>query len=59
MGKFVASLLNGKQLAYKDLLIETAKGAPGYDFGQDALRVVDGELGNTYKATTKIVVTAK
>jgi hypothetical protein len=59
MGKFVASLLNGKQLACKDLRIETAKGAPGYDFGQDALRVVDGELGNTYKATTKIVVTAK
>ncbi len=25
----------------------------------DALRVVDGERGNTYKATTKIVVTAK
>lgn len=59
MGKFVAALLNGKQLAYKDLLIETAKGAPGYDFGQDALRVVDGELANTYRSTTKIVVTPK
>jgi hypothetical protein len=59
MGKFVSALLNGKQLAYKDLLIETAKGAPGYDFGQDALRVVDGELANTYKSTTKIVVTPK
>jgi hypothetical protein len=59
MGRFVSALLNGSQLSYKDLLVETARGAPSYEFGQDALRVVDGELGNKYKKTTKIVVTAK
>jgi hypothetical protein len=60
MGRFVGTLINGKQLAYKEILVETAKGAPSYDFGQDALRVVDGELGNKYKpASKKIVVTAK
>lgn len=60
MGKFVAALLNGKQISYKDILNETAKGAPGYDVGQDPLRVVDGELANKYKpTTTPITVTAK
>ncbi|MFT3766583.1 MAG: hypothetical protein QM820_13880 [Minicystis sp.] len=60
MGKFVGALLNGKQISYKDILDATAKGAPGYDVGQDPLRVVDGELGNKYKpSTTPIVVTAK
>jgi hypothetical protein len=60
MGKFVSALINGKQLSYKDILIETQKGAPSYDFGQDALRVVDGELGNKYKPSSKkITITAK
>jgi hypothetical protein len=60
MGRFVGTLINGKQLSYKDILNETAKGAPGYEVGQDPLRVVDGELGNAYKPTkTPIVVTAK
>jgi hypothetical protein len=60
VGRFVASLLNGQQLSYKDLLVETAKGAPSTDVGQDALRVVDGEVDNTYSPKkTKIVVTAK
>jgi hypothetical protein len=57
VGRFVGALLNGKQLSYKDLLIETARGAPGTDQGIDALRVVDGEIGNKYKKTTKITVT--
>ena len=56
----LTALINGKQLSYTDLLIETQKGAPSYDFGQDALRVVDGELGNQYKPSSKkITVTAK
>lgn len=60
MGRFVGALINGKQLSYKDILDETAKGAPGYEVGQDPLRVVDGELGNKYKPSSKtIVVTAK
>jgi hypothetical protein len=60
MGRFVGSLINGKQLSYKDILNETAKGAPGYEFGQDPLRVVDGELGNKFKpSSTTITVTAK
>lgn len=57
VARFVSSLLDGTQRSYKDLLVQTAKGAPGYDFGQDALRVVDGEIDNIYKPTTKIVVT--
>lgn len=61
MGRFIGTLLNGKQVSYKEILDATAKGAPGYEFGQDPLRVVDGELGNKYKpsTTTKITVTAK
>jgi hypothetical protein len=56
----VGALINGKQLSYKDILDATAKGAPGYEVGQDPLRVVDGELGNKYKPSSKtIVVTAK
>jgi hypothetical protein len=60
MGRFVGTVLNGKQVSYKDILTETAKGAPGYEVGADPLRVVDGELGNKYKpTTTPIVVNAK
>jgi len=60
VGRFVGALLNGKQMSYKDLLVETAKGAPSTDQGIDALRVVDGEVDNQFKpSSTKIVVTPK
>jgi hypothetical protein len=40
MGQFVATLLNGKSASYKDLLIAAQD--------TDPLRVVDGELDNTF-----------
>jgi hypothetical protein len=52
MGQFTATLLNGKSASYKDLLA-AAKDT-------DPLRVVDGELDNTYKpASTPITVTTR
>ena len=60
IGRFIATLLNGKQASYLDLLNVTAKGAPSTDVGIDGLRVVDGELDNKFKpASTKITVTLK
>jgi hypothetical protein len=60
VGRFVATLLNGKQATYLDLLNATGKGAPMTDVGIDGLRVVDGELDNKYKpSNTKITVTLK
>jgi hypothetical protein len=40
LGRFVATLINGKQASYKELLQSAA--------ATDSLRVVDGELDNTY-----------
>ncbi|MSP26576.1 MAG: hypothetical protein EXR75_15795 [Myxococcales bacterium] len=58
-GKFVAALLGGKQPSYLDLLKVAGTTGTEYDWGKDAMRVVDGELDNVYKpATTKIVVSA-
>jgi hypothetical protein len=52
MGRFTATLLNGKSASYKDLLA-AAKDT-------DPLRVVDGELDNTYKpSSTPITVTTR
>ncbi len=60
IGRFVATLLNGKQATYLDLLNNMGKGAPATDVGIDGLRVVDGELDNKFKpSTTKITVTLK
>ena len=59
VGRFVANLLNGKQRTYKELLMAAANGAPATEVGMDALRVVDGEVDNTYKPTKKIVVSPK
>jgi hypothetical protein len=57
VGKFVGALVSGKALSYKDLLV---KGAQWTEVGQDALRVVDGELDNTYKPSkTSLSVTFK
>ena len=51
MGRFVATLLNGKQANYMDLLKSAQFTGYGYAWGQDALRVVDGELDNLYAPT--------
>ena len=52
MGRFTATLLNGKGASYKDLLA-AAKDT-------DPLRVVDGELDNMYKpSSTPITVTPR
>lgn len=60
IGRFVATLLNGKQASYLSLLTAAAKGAPSTDVGIDGLRVVDGELDNKFKPSkTSIKVTLK
>ena len=58
-GPVRAAPLDGKQLGYKDILIERPRSAPATAIGQDALRVVDGELDNVYTPTKKpMTVTA-
>jgi hypothetical protein len=60
LGRFVVRLLDGKQASYKDLLTAAQTEGADYDWGKDALRVVDGEVDNVYKpTTTPITVTAK
>ncbi|MFO0618146.1 MAG: hypothetical protein U0414_36475 [Polyangiaceae bacterium] len=60
VGRFIGALISGKMSPYKDLLAATANGSPGTDVGVDALRVVDGEVDNTYKPSKKkITLTAK
>jgi hypothetical protein len=60
MGRFVGRLVDGKQASYQDLLkasqFDTSWGN-AYEWGDDALRVIDGELDNTYTSqATPIVV---
>lgn len=60
VGRLVGALLDGKQHPYKELLATAANGSPGTEVGVDALRVVDGEVDNTYKPSKKkITVTVK
>ena len=60
MGRLVASVVDGKQNSYSSILKAAAFDYQAYDWGKDALRVVDGESDNTYKKTkTPIIVTAK
>jgi hypothetical protein len=59
MGRFVGALISGSQPSYSQLLTAAQFSASdyGYDWGMDALRVVDGELDNKYTPTaTPIVV---
>ncbi|HSO32351.1 MAG TPA: hypothetical protein VLT33_07545 [Labilithrix sp.] len=51
MGRFVGAFIDGKQSSYKSVLKAAQFTQFGYDWGMDALRVVDGELDNTYKPT--------
>jgi len=57
MGRFIGSLIDGKQNSYSAVLKAAEFTGFGYAWGQDALRVVDGELDNVYTPTkTPIVV---
>jgi hypothetical protein len=56
MGRFVGSFIDGKQNSYKDILKASQFTGFGYSWGQDALRVVDGELDNKYKPTTTPII---
>jgi hypothetical protein len=61
MGRFVGRLVDGTQADYQELLeaaqFEETYGQ-AYEWGDDALRVIDGELDNVYDAAhTPIVVT--
>jgi hypothetical protein len=51
MGRFVGAFIDGKQNSYKDILKAAQFTYFGYDWGMDALRVVDGELDNKYTPT--------
>lgn len=56
LGRFVVRLLDGKQAAYKDLLGAAQTEGTDYEWGKDALRVVDGEVDNVYKPSQKPIV---
>ena len=58
MGRFVGAFIDGKQNAYTDVLKAAQFTYFGYDWGMDALRVVDGELDNKYKPS-KTPITIK
>lgn len=55
MGRFVAGLIDGSFSSYPDLLVKSQFTYYGYEWGMDALRVVDGELDNTYSPATKAI----
>jgi hypothetical protein len=60
MGRFVGAFIDGKQNSYQDILRAAQFTYYGYDWGMDALRVVDGELDNKYSPrTTPITVTPR
>ncbi len=57
MGRFVASIIDGKQESYQNILKAAQFTDFGFDWGMDALRILDGELDNTYDpARTPMVV---
>ncbi len=51
MGRFVGAFIDGKQNSYKEILKAAQFTYYGYDWGMDALRVVDGEVDNKYTPT--------
>lgn len=54
MGRFIGAIVNGRQSSYKEIL-KASQFLPnelGYSWGRDALRLVDGELDNTYSPAT-------
>jgi hypothetical protein len=53
MGRLVGSLIDGKMNSYQDVLKAAQFTEFGYDWGMDALRVVDGELDNKWTPASK------
>ena len=49
MGRFMGAFIDGKQNSYTAILKAAQFTYFGYDWGMDALRVVDGEVDNKYK----------
>ena len=58
MGRFVGGLIDGQWSSYPDLLVKSQFTYYGYEWGMDALRVVDGELDNTYTPAEKPITVA-
>ena len=56
MGRFVGAFIDGKQNSYKDILKASQFTYYGYDWGMDALRVVDGEVDNKYTPGRKPII---
>ena len=56
MGRYVGAFIDGKQNSYTSILKATQFTDFGYDWGMDALRVVEGEIDNKYKPTTTPIV---
>jgi hypothetical protein len=57
MGRLVGSLIDGKMNSYQNVLKAGQFQGYGYSWGQDALRVVDGELDNKYSPSkSKITI---
>ncbi|HVH45203.1 MAG TPA: hypothetical protein VM925_22780 [Labilithrix sp.] len=48
MGRFVGAFIDGRMNSYTEILKASQFTYYGYDWGMDALRVVDGELDNAY-----------
>jgi hypothetical protein len=53
MGRFVGAFIDGKMNSYTAILKAAQFKGYGYSWGQDALRVVDGELDNVYDPKKK------
>jgi hypothetical protein len=60
MGRFVGAFIDGKQNSYQAILRASQFTTFGFDWGMDALRVVEGEIDNTYSPVrTPITVSAR
>ncbi|MBX3227700.1 MAG: hypothetical protein KIT84_15195 [Labilithrix sp.] len=57
-GRYVGAFIDGHMNSYKDILVKSQFTYYGYEWGMDALRVVDGELDNTYDPATKPIAIA-
>ena len=58
MGRFVGAFIDGKTNSYQDILRASQFTYFSYDWGMDALRVVDSELDNKY-SPKKLAITLK
>ena len=59
MGRYIGAFIDGKQNSYRKILEAAQFTDMGYTWGDDALRVVEGEIDNKYKPSkTPIVVSS-